>query len=81
MMAAGVLTGTKKPYHDITSKPGSPDSATVGNSGALGKRSALLTPSARTLPARTCGMVAPAVLNIMVMRPGIRSFIAGPAPR
>src|SRR5262249_40499529 len=37
-ISGGVLAGAKNAYQADTSKPGTPDSATVGNSGAVGKR-------------------------------------------
>src|SRR2546425_1669190 len=46
-ISGGVLTGTNNPYHEDTSNPGSPDSATVGNSGEMVERCALVTASAR----------------------------------
>src|SRR5262249_7589370 len=48
MMSDGVLAGTKSAYHADTSKPGTPDSATVGRSMAVGNRSAVLTARPRT---------------------------------
>ena len=44
----GVLAGAKNAYQADTSKPGTPDSATVGNSNAVGKRLAEVTASPRT---------------------------------
>ena len=49
--------------------------------GSAEKRLPELTASARSRPACTCGISEPEVLNIMVSRPGMRSMIAGAAPR
>src|SRR6516164_11347180 len=49
-IAGGVLAGTKKAYHPETSKPVSPASASVGNSGAAGVRLLVVTASARNWP-------------------------------
>src|SRR6478752_5300356 len=57
MTLGGVLAGTKKPNHDDTSKPGTPASAIVGRSGTTEMRSLVVTASARTLPAFTCGRI------------------------
>ena len=38
IISVEVLTGTKKPYHDTTLKPGTPSSAMVGTSGAIADR-------------------------------------------
>ncbi|CFW04152.1 Uncharacterised protein [Bordetella pertussis] len=43
------------PNQAVASKPGKPDSATVGVSGSRGARSALLTARARARPALICG--------------------------
>ena len=43
MMSGGVLAGMNSAYHDDTSKPGTPDSAMVGSSGAVGNRCAVVT--------------------------------------
>ena len=44
MMGSGVPFGTRKPFHDANTKPGSVSDA-VGRSGALGTRSAVPTAS------------------------------------
>ena len=49
-MDADVPAGTSTPFHDTTSKPFTPASATVGRSGAEGKRRDVVTASARSLP-------------------------------
>ena len=43
------------PYHVMALNPGRPDSASVGISGAMGERCALLTAIARSAPDRTGG--------------------------
>src|SRR5690349_18164649 len=50
MIAGGVFAGTKTPYQPTTSKPRTPDSATVGNSGIRGERRAPVMPIARSFP-------------------------------
>ena len=81
MMSGGVFAGAKSAYHEDTSNPGTPDSAMVGNSGIAGMRFALVTASARSLPALMSGITAPMLLNITSTLPGTRSWSAGPAPR
>ena len=51
MTAGGVPAGATMLYHDVTSKPGNPDSSSVGSAGADAIRFGLATPSARSLPA------------------------------
>ena len=50
MIGAGVPGGAKRPYHDVTSYPGTPDSATVGTLGSSGERALLVTASGRSRP-------------------------------
>ena len=80
-IVGGVLAGTKNEYQEVTSKPGTPDSATVGYSGAVGKRFAEVTASPRNWPDRACCSTPAMVLNIMSTRPGMTSFSAGATPR
>src|SRR5690606_20694608 len=49
-VAAGVLPGTYMPYQTDASKPGTPLSAMVGNSGQRSVRCAVVTASARIFP-------------------------------
>ncbi len=49
-ISLGVPAGANTPYHDTASYPGNPDSATVGTSGAIAVRAALVTASARSFP-------------------------------
>src|ERR1700686_3463664 len=57
MTSFDVFAGTKKPNHENTSKPGTPDSAMVGISGAAATRSLVVTASPRKLPDRTCDTI------------------------
>src|SRR5262249_56021355 len=82
MASRGVLGGTKSPYQDDTSKPGTPDSAMVGSSGAVGKRRSAVVASPRSCPERTVCSREPAVLNAESTRPAMASVAApAPAPR
>ena len=66
--------------HVNTSNPGHPSSAIVGTSGSDGSRVAVVTASARSLPAFTCGE-ALTTLSIMIGTwPAITSISAGPLP-
>ena len=80
-ISAGVLAGTRNAYQDETSKPGTPDSATVGNSGAVGKRLAVVTASPRNCPDLACCSTPAMVLNMTSTRPGMTSFKASATPR
>ena len=51
-MSDGVPTGARMPFQVSTTKPGT-TSAMSGTSGMGAKAAALVTPSARNLPART----------------------------
>src|SRR5207247_7750468 len=62
-IAAGVLAGANTPYQVVIRYPGSPASSAVGTSGNAGRRPALETASARSLPERTCGAEARLVSN------------------
>ena len=54
-ISGGVPAGANTPCHEPTSKPGNPDSASVGTSGAIDERLAVVTASARSLPALASG--------------------------
>ena len=54
--SGGVPLGTRMPSQPLASKPGKPDSATVGTSGNAGLRVADVTARPRTLPPWMCGM-------------------------
>lgn len=80
MRSAGVPAGTYSIVHVNTSKPERPSSATVGTSGSDGRRVAVVTASARSLPAFTCGD-ALTTLSIMIGTcPAMTSISAGPLP-
>src|SRR6185369_3110731 len=76
MMSVGVLAGIHNEYQDDTSKPGTPDSAMVGSSGAVGNRCAVVTASPRSWPVRTVWSSEPAVLNMASTRPAMASVTA-----
>ncbi len=52
-------------YQALISKSFSPASIIVGTSGASGERLALVTASARSLPALTCGSAVVIVSNMI----------------
>src|ERR1044071_9912786 len=82
MMSAGVLAGMNNAYHDDTSNPGTPDSAMVGSSGAVGNRRAVVTARPRSWPLRTVCSSEPVVLKIASTRPAMASVTApAAAPR
>src|SRR5688572_31442209 len=82
MMSGGVLAGMNSAYHDDTSNPGTPDSAMVGSSGAVGNRRAVVTASPRSWPLRTVCSSEPVVLKMASTRPAMVSVTApAPAPR
>ncbi|KAG1433667.1 hypothetical protein G6F56_014549 [Rhizopus delemar] len=80
MTGAGVPAGATRPNHDSTSKPGSPDSASVGTSGVDGRRWGEVTPMARSLPACTWGNDEGRLSNMESTWPPSRSATAGPLP-
>ena len=49
-MAGVVPAGANTTFHSYTSAPGTPASASVGTSGRMAERLALVTASARSLP-------------------------------
>jgi len=75
-ISGGVLPGMNSPYQDEMSKPATPDSAMVGNSGASAERLAAVTASPRTCPPRDACSSEPVVLIMASIRPAIRSLIA-----
>src|ERR1700736_4420830 len=81
MTSFDVFAGTKKPNHENTSKPGTPDSAMVGISGTTATRSLVVTASARSEPAFACGRIEGMLSKMTSTRPGMRSLIAGAPPR
>src|SRR6218665_456646 len=78
--SGGVPAGASRPFRAIAPEPGRPDSATVGSSGAAPERLALVTASALSLPAFTCGMAERMVSNISCAWPPITSVSAGALP-
>src|ERR1039458_8056329 len=80
MISGGVPAGAITPPHDTDSKPGRPDSVTVGTSGSEGIRLALVTAIARSLPDLTFGIAAIAVGNATAMAPDITSVRLGVSP-
>ena len=79
--AGGVPAGAKMPSHALTSKPGTPDSAIVGSSGAPGKRRAVDTARPRTLPPFASGYAFGITSIIICTWPAIRSVAAAAPPR
>src|SRR5258706_12941099 len=80
MTDSGVPAGATMPNQTDTSNPGTPDSATVGNSLMNGERSLLDTASPRNLPALTCCSTFGTLSNIRSTWPPIRSVTAGALP-
>ena len=62
-IAGGVPRGASRPVPPPTSKPGTPDSATVGISGAAGRRALEVTAIARSLPLFKNGRISGAFWN------------------
>jgi hypothetical protein len=76
----GVPAGAIRPNQPEFSKPGKPLSATVGTSGSILDRSALVTASARSLPPVTSGVAAPMLPTTTCTWPAIRSVSAADSP-
>ena len=76
----GVRAGASIPYQVATSKPLSPCSSRLGISGAAAERFAVVTPSARIRPLRTCGIMVAIGSKIICTRPASRSGTATPVP-
>ena len=72
--------GANMPYHVTFSKPGTPASATVGNSGTAGERCALPTARPFNLPLLTSGSTNGMLLKSNCTCPPSRSVTAGPVP-
>src|SRR5688572_23125361 len=77
MMAREVPAGANNALQFEYSKPGYPDSATVGTSGADAVRCALLTAIPLRRPARTCGNTEGMLTKSMCTWPAIKSVMAG----
>ena len=72
MMAGGVPVGTSTPFHAGASKPGKPDSATVGKSGSDLLRLSVVTAIPRMRPACICGTAEGPTVNIICAWPAIK---------
>src|SRR6266568_4537484 len=69
MISAGVPAGAKMPAQESLSNPVTPASSSVGNSGTSVERLILVTASARSEPAFTCGNPVVRSANIIDTRP------------
>ena len=69
------------PNQVVESKPGRPDSATVGSSGASAERVRPVTASALSLPSFTCGMPETMLSNSICTLFDTRSGMASAVPR
>ena len=78
MIGAGVPAGAISPNQEIASKPGRPDSASVGRSGMIGVRLSEVTASPRNWPWRTTGRIEPMFCKVIVTRPPITSVNTAP---
>ena len=79
MMSAAVFAGARSPAQ-IVASIGNPASAKVGISGASAERFALVTPSARSLPARMWGMAGASATDATGVSPATTAAAAGPPP-
>ncbi len=80
MTSRGNPGGPQTPYQLLWSKPGRPDSAIEGMSGAAPVRFAVVTASARSLPLFTNGIAEGVESNIICTCPPITSVRAGVLP-
>src|SRR3989304_3283616 len=80
MICDGVSAGYKIPYQESTSNAGKPPSEIVGSSGNKLLRFKLVTPSARSLPLRTCGIVIASAEKFTATCPPIASVSANVDP-
>ena len=72
--------GSTKPAQSLTLKSTRPASAIVGTSGSCGRRSLVVTASARTLPGSICPIADDAVANMYATSPVTTASTAGGAP-
>ena len=79
-MPLSVPPGRNKAYQLSNPKPGTPDSATVGNSGNAGVRLGPTTASARSLPLVNIGRVEMTLATVTAMRPPTTSVTLGAVP-
>src|SRR5262249_13861850 len=80
MILAGVFLGAPRPPHALASKPGR-NSPTVGRSGSVSQRVAVVTAKRRSLSALICSIVRDVEPNGTCPCPPSRSVITGPPPR
>ena len=80
MMGAGTPAGATAPNQLVYSKPGRPDSASVGWSGREGRRCREVTPMDFILPDRMCGTSAVVLPITTWMRPAMPSTTLWPVP-
>ena len=71
----GVAAGAIRPNQGVTLNPLTPNSSTVGTSGATAARLIELMAMARMLPARTCCSEVTVLAKPMSIRPAIRSLM------
>src|ERR1700730_1935510 len=76
-ISGGVWAGATMPAHESMSKPVTPASSRVGNSGKSGLRCSRVTASARNAPERTGGSPVVRSVNIIETRPASTSWSAG----
>ena len=79
-MSRGVFAGASTMYHALISKPGTPASIIVGNSGASAERVGPVVASALSLPERIMGSDVVIVSNISETWPPSTSASAGAFP-
>ena len=75
-ISRGVRAGAANPNHPDASNPGSAASAMVGKSGNCAERFAVVTASARSRPAFTCGNAVGIASNIACTCPAMMSMCA-----
>ncbi len=76
----GVSRGAIRPNQATISKPGKPDSATVGTLGSSGDRVALVTAMGLRLPLRTRGRDEGRLSTMALMWPAMTSLSAPATP-
>src|ERR1700738_2786228 len=76
-ISGGVWAGATMAAPESMSKPVTPASSRVGNSGKSGLRCSRVTASARNAPERTCGSPVVRSVNIIETRPASTSWSAG----
>src|SRR5882672_9735498 len=75
-----VPAGASRPYHGLSSYPGTPASSTVDTPGSSGERRLPVTARTRSLPDLTCGSTVGMPRKAICTCPPIRSAIAGAVP-